>query len=193
MKILLIDNYDSFTYMLADYIKQCGAACTVVRNDDAHLLNQSWLLSFDGYVLSPGPSTPKQAAYLMHVIHEIYMHKPVLGICLGHQAIGEFFGAKLTKAFLPKHGKTEFISHSNHILFENIPTYFEVTRYHSLIVEDIKQPLSTIAQSDKNECMALYHKELPIFGVQFHPESCLTTTGLTIIKNYIKLVKQYPS
>lgn len=188
MKTLLIDNYDSFTYMLKDYVEQCGVTCEVIRNDVPDLVEK--VSQYDALVLSPGPKTPNDAGLMNEVIANWHLHKPMLGICLGHQAIGQYFGADLQHAIEPKHGKMDKIKHIQHPLFKGIPVQFNVTRYHSLILTKVESPLQQIAKSSQGECMALAHNTLPLFGVQFHPESCLTDFGLTIIKNYIELVKQ---
>lgn len=189
MKFLLIDNYDSFTHMLADYVRQCGVLCDIIRNDDVELNNKNYVNNYDALVLSPGPQTPKQAGYMMEIIHQYYKAKPILGVCLGHQAIGQYFGAELEKAASPKHGKVDTATHLEHPLFNDISQSFEVTRYHSLILNNIKPPLQIIAHSQNAEPMALSHNTLPIFGIQFHPESCLTTSGLTLIKNFVVLAQ----
>lgn len=186
--ILLLDNYDSFTYMLKDYIEQCGVTCEVIRNDVSGLVEK--VGQYDALVLSPGPKTPSDAGLMNEVIAKWHLHKPMLGICLGHQAIGQYFGANLQQATMPKHGKTDKVKHVQHPLFKGIPEYFNVTRYHSLILTKVESPLRQIALGSQYECMALMHNTLPLFGMQFHPESCLTEFGLTIIKNYIELVKQ---
>ncbi len=191
MKFLLIDNYDSFTHMLADYIRQCDVLCDVVRNDDDRLTNAYFINSYNALVLSPGPQTPKHAGYMMDLIHQYHQTKPMLGVCLGHQAIGEYFGALLQKAILPRHGKVDLAQHQNHPLFNDISQSFEVTRYHSLILNNIQPPLQIIAHSLNKEPMALTHNTLPVFGIQFHPESCLTQYGLTIIKNFALIVQQH--
>lgn len=190
MKFLLIDNYDSFTHMLADYVRQCNVVCDVVRNDDDKLKNSNFVNSYQALILSPGPQTPKQAGYLMDLIHQYHQTKPILGVCLGHQAIGEYFGATLQKAILPKHGKVDVAQHQNHPLFNDISQSFEITRYHSLILNNIKPPLQIIAHTANGEPMALNHNTLPIIGIQFHPESCLTKQGLTLIKNFILIAQQ---
>lgn len=192
MKILLIDNYDSFTHMLADYTRQCDVACIVLRNDDKQLKDALFVGSFDGIILSPGPETPVKGGLMMEIISRHHAHMPMLGVCLGHQALGEFFGAKLQKASEPKHGKVDRVTLINkHKLFENVPDTFEVTRYHSLVLKEVIHPLTPLAFSAGKEIMALVHHELPLFGIQFHPESCLTRYGLTIIKNYTEIVKQH--
>jgi anthranilate synthase component 2 len=188
LKILLIDNYDSFTYMLKDYIEQSGVLCHVMRNDHHELLAS--ILLFDVIVLSPGPQTPKNAGLLMRVLNDIAGIKPILGVCLGHQAIGQLFGAKLRKATKPMHGKMDRMTHNGNSLFENIPFTFEATRYHSLILESLPAELETIAVSSQGEIMGIVHKSLPLWGIQFHPESCTTAFGLQLIKNFLKLAHQ---
>ncbi len=189
MKILLIDNYDSFTFMLKDYIEQCEADTTVIRNDDK-ILDFDYIDNFNAIVISPGPKTPNQSGNLMSIIQSCFESKPILGICLGHQAIGEFFGAKLAKASLPRHGKVDLVTHNNHFLFNGIDTNFKATRYHSLLIENVKSPLEIIAKSDTKEVMAIAHQSLPIFGIQFHPESCLTKCGLKLINNFVLYTNQ---
>jgi anthranilate synthase/aminodeoxychorismate synthase-like glutamine amidotransferase len=169
--------------MLKDYLEQGGSVCTVMRNDDPQLLESG--LQFDALVLSPGPQDPKHAGLLMDVIHKYYEHKPILGVCLGHQAIGEFFGATLVKAAFPMHGKVDSILHTQDELFHSVPQTFSATRYHSLLLTQMPECLSVIAKSSKNEVMALKHKQLPIWGIQFHPESCQTEYGVTMIKNFL--------
>ena len=192
MKFLLIDNYDSFTHMLADYIKQCGVICDVMRNDEPQLLQPNFINNYHALVLSPGPQTPAHAGYLMQVIHQYHQTKPMLGVCLGHQAIGEYFGATLQKATMPKHGKFDWVTQTdiNSPILKNIPTTFGVTRYHSLILTQVKAPLNVLATTANNEVMALNHSYLPIYGIQFHPESCLTENGLTLIKNFTDIIQQ---
>jgi anthranilate synthase component 2 len=189
MKFLLIDNYDSFTHMLADYVRQCDVLCDVVRNDDIKLNNKDFINNYDALIFSPGPQIPQKSGYMMELIHEHYKTKPILGVCLGHQAIGQYFGAELGKANTPKHGKVDKAIHTEHSLFNDISQSFEVTRYHSLILYNIKHPLQIIAYTHNNEPMALAHRTLPIIGIQFHPESCLTTSGLTIIKNFVLITQ----
>lgn len=185
MKFLLIDNYDSFTFMLADYIRQCNIVCTVLRNDNPLILNEQFVAGFDALVLSPGPKTPLESGMLMQVIDKFHTQKPILGICLGHQAIGVYFGAKLSKAILPRHGKVDLIvQNTPSVLFKNLPEQFFVTRYHSLVLTHINLPLQVTAQTQQGECMAMQHNHLPIFGLQFHPESCQTQHGLSLIRNF---------
>ncbi len=183
--LLLIDNYDSFTYNLYDYFRQLGATCEVIRND-ALSLGEFTAKEFDALVLSPGPGIPENAGLMMSLIAHFHNKKPILGICLGHQGIGEFFGAKLKKAKLPMHGKTSRIQHNGDSLFEGLPEAFEVMRYHSLLLENIENtPLHPLAKTDEGEIMALAHETLPIIGIQFHPESILTQHGIDILRNWL--------
>ena len=187
--VLLIDNYDSFTYNLQDYILQLGEPCFVIRNDEISL-DKIDPNSFDSIVLSPGPKTPTDAGITMAIIEKFHTTKPILGICLGHQAIGSFFGAKLEKAKMPMHGKTSVINCETHFLFHGLQKRIEVMRYHSLILKNIEQsPLKIIAQTDTNEVMAIAHKHFPIVGLQFHPESVLTKDGLQMLSNWFTAIK----
>ncbi len=185
MKTILLDNYDSFTFMLKDYIEQCGAFCDVVRNDE---ITADKIKNYNAIIISPGPGTPAQSGNLMNVLKEI-THIPTLGVCLGHQAIGEIFGATLQKAKTPKHGKTETMQHNGNALFANVPSSFEATRYHSLLLTDLPEDLEAIAFSQTGEIMAIKHRLLPLYGIQFHPESCMTTHGLTLIGNFLNIAK----
>lgn len=185
--ILLLDNLDSFTYNLADYIRQCGAECQVLRNTVpiSQIKNQP----YKAIVLSPGPQTPELAGNMMEVIH-YYIHQlPVLGICLGHQAIGTYFGASLVKAIQPMHGKISIVSLNKDELFEQIPSPASVVRYHSLILQKLPACMETIAYTDRQEIMAIRHKNLPVRGIQFHPEAALTIHGIKMIENWIKFNK----
>jgi anthranilate synthase/aminodeoxychorismate synthase-like glutamine amidotransferase len=189
MKILLLDNYDSFTYNLFDYLLQTGVECQVLRND-ALSVDAIEQLDFHAIVLSPGPKRPEDAGEMMALIERFYNRVPILGICLGHQALGTFFGADLVKARLPMHGKTSRIRHNGHALFAAIPEQFEVMRYHSLLLESLEETsLELIASTDEGEVMAIAHRFLPLWGVQFHPESILTEFGLTLIKNWVVLAQ----
>lgn len=189
MKILLLDNYDSFTYNLYDYLLQAGAQCQVLRND-ALSLAEFEQLDFDALVLSPGPERPAQAGLMMPLLARLFDKKPILGICLGHQGLGELFGARLVPARRPMHGKTSWITHDGHPIFKGIPSPMEVMRYHSLLLESLEgTPLQSIAQTDEGEIMALAHISLPLLGIQFHPESILTKAGLQMLKNWVKGVR----
>lgn len=186
--ILLLDNFDSFTYNLQDYLERLGAKCSVFRNnvDLVHITKQR----YDGVVLSPGPATPHKAGNLMKVLDFYHQKLPILGVCLGHQAIGEFFGATLTQAYQPMHGKISEIITQEGILFANLPSKFKIVRYHSLVLQNISQPLKITAFTTDSyqEIMALEHKHLPIFGVQFHPEAILCEYGLEILKNWLNVL-----
>ncbi|MVM34916.1 aminodeoxychorismate/anthranilate synthase component II [Spirosoma sp. HMF4905] len=187
MNLLVVDNFDSFTYMLVDYLQQAGASCRVVRNNESwsQLTNEP----VDAVVLSPGPGVPQQAGQLMNVIRYYHKHVPILGVCLGHQALGEFFGAKLIPAHRPMHGKVSSTRVlTTDLLWHGLPTEFEVTRYHSLVLTAMPDQLIATAVTQQNEVMALRHQTLPIWGVQFHPEAALTQYGLRIIKNWIDFV-----
>ena len=189
MKILLLDNYDSFTYNLYDYLLQTGVECRVLRND-ALPLAAFESLAFDAIVFSPGPRRPVDAGLMLPLIEQFHRRVPMLGICLGHQAIGEFFGAKLIKAKVPMHGKTTVIRHSDHPLFKDIPVEFTVMRYHSLLLESLGDtPLRCLATTTDGEIMALEHQFLPLTGVQFHPESILTECGLQLLKNWVAMIE----
>ena len=191
MKILLIDNYDSFTYNLYDYLLQNNVACDVVKNDVA--IDSIPFSDYAGIVISPGPKTPNKAGISMDVLKKHFDKMPILGICLGHQAIGILFGATLEKADKPMHGKTSIVKLTPHYLFENISNTTEVMRYHSLILKDIKSPLNVIAKTSNDEVMAIAHENKLLCGIQFHPESVLTPHGFTIISNWIKHVKNLTS
>jgi anthranilate synthase component II len=185
--VLLIDNFDSFTHMLSDYILQTGVDCEVIRNDEEYLLNLD-PTKYLALVISPGPETPAQAGLLMEVMPKFLEKIPVLGVCLGHQAIGMHYGAKLVHAKKPRHGKVDSHEHMGNILFEGVGSVFLATRYHSLILENLPDVLEPICFSEK-EVMGLAHRNLPVFGLQFHPESCETENGLLLINNFIALAK----
>lgn len=186
LRILLLDNYDSFTYNLCDYLLQSGATCEVWRND-ALSLEDVKQLDFDAIVLSPGPCRPADAGIMPALIEYYHDKKPLLGICLGHQGIGEFFGARLVNAEAPMHGKTSRVTQLGQAaLFEGLPAQFDVMRYHSLILDDlVGTPLHCIARTDEGEIMAFVHESLPVAGVQFHPESILTPWGKAILRNWV--------
>lgn len=187
MKIVIIDNYDSFTYNLSHLIKELGVDVTVYRNDQFEL---SQLEEFDKIVLSPGPGIPSEAGLLLDVIKTYAGKKPMLGVCLGHQAIGEAFGGKLTNLSSVFHGvATEGISLNNSPIFNNIQERFTMGRYHSWVVDTDGFPdcLEVTALSEEGQIMALQHKTLPIYGIQFHPESVLTPDGKQMLKNFLEV------
>ena len=187
MKIVIIDNYDSFTYNLAHLVKELGVEVTVYRNDQFELPQ---LEAFDKIILSPGPGIPSEAGLLLDVIHTYAGKKPMLGVCLGHQAIGEAFGAKLTNLSDVFHGvATEGTQFGNDSIFAGLPKRIVMGRYHSWVVskEGLPECLEITAESDEGQIMALRHKTLDIHGIQFHPESVLTPEGKTMIDNWLKL------
>jgi len=183
-QILLLDNYDSFTYNLYDYISQLGGDCTVIRNDEIDI-DQITKQRFDAIVLAPGPQRPRDAGVLMKVLEHNYQKIPILGVCLGMQAIGEYFGAKLVHAKVPMHGKVSKIFHKQQYIFEGLPIPTEVMRYHSLVLRELPSCLECLAQTAEGEIMAIRHKTYPLVGVQFHPESILTKDGMALLNNWI--------
>ena len=193
MKIVIIDNYDSFTYNLAHLIKELGAEVTVYRNDEPEvqaLIDNVDNIEFDKIVLSPGPGIPSEAGLLLDVIRTFAGKKPMLGVCLGHQAIGEVFGGQLTNLSDVFHGvATEGTQFGNDPIFAGLPKRIVMGRYHSWVVSKDGFPscLEITAESDEGQVMALRHKEYDIHGIQFHPESVLTTEGKTMIGNWLKL------
>ena len=181
--ILLIDNFDSFTFNLVDYLEQLEQEVLVVRNDIS--LREVIELKFDRMVVSPGPETPSKAGNLMPILKWAVDNVPVLGVCLGHQAIGELYGACLRKSMEATHGKLRKVRHENHRIFNNIPSTFNVIRYNSLVIDEQSKVLDYIAFDENNEVMAIAHKDLPVVGIQYHPESILTEFGLEVIKNWL--------
>lgn len=184
-KIVIIDNYDSFTYNLSHLVKELGAEVTVYRNDKFEM---SQLEEFDKIILSPGPGIPSEAGFMPEVIKTYAGRKPILGVCLGHQAIGENFGGKLINLKNVFHGiATEGTQKGNDYIFAGLPERITMGRYHSWVVskEDFPECLEVIAESDEGQIMALRHKTMDIRGIQFHPESVLTTEGRTMIANWL--------
>lgn len=184
--ILVIDNYDSFTYNLVQYLGEIGEQVTVRRNDEIDL-DSIAAMKPDHILISPGPCTPNEAGVSLAVIERFKGEIPILGVCLGHQAIGQAFGGDVIRAERLMHGKTSPIEHDGKTLFEGIPNPFIATRYHSLIVkrETLPDDLEISAQTAEGEIMALRHKKYAIEGVQFHPESIITEHGLTLLRNFI--------
>ncbi|MBD3630379.1 aminodeoxychorismate/anthranilate synthase component II [Cyclobacterium sp.] len=187
--ILLIDNFDSFSHILADYFKRSGEAVMVVRNDVP--LPALSDLEFTALVLSPGPGRPEEAGNLMQIL-EYYVDKvPVLGVCLGHQAIGTLFGAGLQRSIRPMHGKVSWVNQTSPQPFlQQVPDRFQVTRYHSLELTALPPELEVVLETDQGEVMAICHKSLPVIGLQFHPEAHLTQYGEIIIRNWVELFAQ---
>ena len=186
MKIVIIDNYDSFTYNLSHLLKELGAEIDVVRNDKFELKD---LEQYDKIVLSPGPGIPSEAGLLLDVIRTYAGRKPILGVCLGHQAIGEVFGASLENLKEVYHGvQTEGTQLGNDYIFDGLPERVMMGRYHSWVVakDSVPESLEVTAMSDDGEIMAMRHRQYDIHGIQFHPESVLTPEGKTIVGNFLK-------
>ena len=186
MKILLIDNYDSFTYNLFHYISKLNKNVDVIRNDK---IDGSSIIKkkYNKIVISPGPGNPNQAGNCLKIVKDVYKKIPILGVCLGHQIIGQAFGGKIVNAKNLMHGKTSKIKHIRKGLFKNIKNNFEATRYHSLVVDRKKFPKDLIitAETKNKTIMGLMHKNFNIHGFQFHPESINTKVGMKLIKNFI--------
>jgi anthranilate synthase/aminodeoxychorismate synthase-like glutamine amidotransferase len=184
--LLLIDNYDSFTYNLVQYLGELGEEVRVVRNDELAAADIA-ALAPSKIVISPGPCTPNEAGISLEVIRTYAGKIPILGVCLGHQAIGQAFGGKVVRATRVMHGKTSQITHDGRGLFTGLPNPFEATRYHSLLIERSSLPdsLEVTARTADQEIMAVRHKSLPVEGVQFHPESFLTTSGKDLLRNFL--------
>jgi anthranilate synthase/aminodeoxychorismate synthase-like glutamine amidotransferase len=186
--ILVLDNYDSFTYNLVQYFGELGADLRVARNDQITVAEIE-KLSPERIVVSPGPCTPSEAGISSEVIRNFGGRVPILGVCLGHQCIGEVYGGDVVRADRLMHGKTSPILHTGKGVFRGLPSPFEATRYHSLIVkrETLPEVLEITAETAEGEIMGLQHKSLPVHGVQFHPESILTTEGKRLLKNFLEL------
>jgi len=186
-RIVVIDNYDSFTYNLVQYLEILGARCQVLTND-ALSAAAIRALAPDGILISPGPRTPSEAGVCLSLIDAAKGEIPILGVCLGHQAIGQAFGGKIVRAERIMHGKTSPIEHDGRTLFKGLDRPFTATRYHSLLVERESVPacLDVSAWTAEGEIMGLRHRELAVEGVQFHPESILTTAGMALLKNWLR-------
>ena len=186
--ILVIDNYDSFTYNLVQYLGELGAEQTVVRND-AITIDEIEQMNLTHIVISPGPCTPNEAGISVEVIRRFHRGIPILGVCLGHQSIGQAFGGKVIKAPTIMHGKTSNIHHDQTQLFKGLPRPFTATRYHSLIVERESLPKTLVvsAWTEDDVIMGLRHNESPTYGVQFHPESIATEGGKILLKNFLSM------
>lgn len=187
--ILVIDNYDSFTYNLVQYIGQMGEEVLVYRNDEISV-EDIRELNVDAIFLSPGPRTPKEAGISVDVIRHFYKTTPILGVCLGHQAIGFAFGADVVRADRIMHGKTSGIINDGKTVFKGLPNPFVAGRYHSLVLkrDSIPSCLEISARTEEGEIMGVRHHEYPVEGIQFHPESVLTPNGKRIIRNFLELV-----
>jgi anthranilate synthase/aminodeoxychorismate synthase-like glutamine amidotransferase len=187
--ILIIDNFDSFTFNLVDYFNQLGKDCEVIRNDVPP--KNIDIQKYEALVLSPGPGKPYVAGYLMEYIYLFENEMPILGICLGHQAIASYYGAEIIKGIKPMHGKISKVHLvANDEIFAGMTNIFEVVRYHSLVVNNIETTmLIPLANSSENENMIFKHKFLPIYGIQYHPEAALTQFGLKILQNWAGILK----
>ncbi len=195
MKFLIIDNYDSFVYNIAQYLGELGVDCVVIRNDKI-TINEIKQKNYDGIVISPGPGTPDDRKYFgvcSDVIKDLGSSTPILGVCLGHQGIISSFGGKVTNAGCVRHGKTSPVKHNNSELFKGVKNPFRATRYHSLVRDNTIIPeileVTAVAEDD-GEVMAIRHREYLIEGVQFHPESIMTEDGKKILANFIRQVKE---
>ncbi|MBI4004188.1 MAG: aminodeoxychorismate/anthranilate synthase component II [Candidatus Omnitrophica bacterium] len=190
--ILMIDNYDSFTYNLVQYLGELGQKLIVKRND-AVTVPAIKRLAPSSIVISPGPGRPSDAGISNELIKTFAGTIPILGVCLGHQCIGEVFGGDVVRAQRPMHGKTSRIYHTKTHLFAGLPDPFEATRYHSLIVkrETLPDPLAVTAWTKEREIMGLEHRRFPVYGVQFHPESILTSVGKDLLRNFLKLSQAF--
>lgn len=186
--LLMIDNYDSFTYNLVQYFGELGEDVQVYRND-AIAIDDIAALSPQRIVVSPGPCTPKEAGVSVETIRRFAGRLPLLGVCLGHQSLAVAFGGQVVRAGRLMHGKTSMIRHDGKTLFRNLPNPFEATRYHSLLVDrgSLPECLEVTAETDEGEIMGLRHKTLGVEGVQFHPESILTAAGKDLLRNFLKL------
>ena len=198
IKVLMVDNYDSFTYNIVHYLAELGADVIVKRNDEI-TVEEIADYNPDALVISPGPCTPHEAGISVQAIRRYAGKLPILGVCLGHQSIGVAFGAKIRRARTLKHGKSSKIEHTGKGILKGLPNPFEAIRYHSLVIDENSLPeeLEVVARSlDDNEIMAVRHKELPIFGVQFHPESIgfnenFRRWGLQILKNFLEEAEKF--
>lgn len=196
MNVLMVDNYDSFTYNLVQYLGELGASVTTVRNDQIST-SEVPRYSPDAIVLSPGPCTPNEAGICLEVLESYARQYPILGVCLGHQCIGQAFGGNIVHASSVMHGKTSAIQHDNQGVFRDIPTPYQCTRYHSLVIEESSIPeclqiTSRVVEENgtQGDIMGVRHTELPIEGVQFHPESILTEHGHALLDNFLHLARQ---
>ncbi len=186
--LLVIDNYDSFTYNLVQYFGELGVEQSVFRNDKISV-EEALALKPDRLMISPGPCSPNEAGVSLEMIEAFAGKIPILGVCLGHQSIGQYFGGDVVRADRLMHGKTSPVFHQNTDLFEGLPNPLECTRYHSLIVDRATLPecLKITAETKEGEIMGFAHETMPIWGVQFHPESIATEKGISLLKNFLKL------
>ncbi|MEJ5338355.1 MAG: aminodeoxychorismate/anthranilate synthase component II [Aquificaceae bacterium] len=191
MRVLVVDNYDSFTYNLVQYLQVLSADVAVRRNDEVSLQDIR-RASPDAIVISPGPCTPREAGISVDLIREFYREIPILGVCLGHQSIGYAFGASIVRAKKLMHGKTSQISHTGEGIFEGLKNPFTAVRYHSLVIDRNTLPdfLKITAWSEDGEIMGIQHIAYPLFGVQFHPESVLSEEGMKLLENFLRIARE---
>lgn len=182
--ILIIDNYDSFTYNLYQQIESLGQKCLVFKNDKI-TINKIKELNPEKIIISPGPKRPEDSGISNGVVQNFYTTKPILGVCLGHECIGQIFSSKIVHAKQIMHGKTSKINHTKNTLFKGVKNPFIAARYHSLVIDKTPKEFELIAWTEDKEIMAIKHKKYPLYGVQFHPESFLTTEGNKIMKNFL--------
>jgi anthranilate synthase component 2 len=192
MQVTLVDNYDSFTFNLVHYLGELGAEVTVWRNDERSV-DEIDAARPDAIVLSPGPCTPNEAGVCLELVERLSAKTPILGVCLGHQAIGQVFGAEVIRAPAPMHGKVSRVNHNGRGLFRGVNGAFQATRYHSLILRRDSAPadLEITAETDDGLIMAVEHRTLPVHGVQFHPESIASEHGRTLLKNFLDLARAF--
>ena len=192
--ILMIDNYDSFTFNIVQYLEQMGENVEVYRNDKIKL-DEIKRLKPAAIFLSPGPCTPLEAGIIVDVVHEFYKDVPIMGICLGHQSIAYALGAEVVRAGRIMHGKTSSVFHDGKTLFRGLPNPFDATRYHSLIIKNKTLPdcLTVSAWTDHDEIMGIRHREYPVEGIQFHPESVLTSCGKELLQNFLADAERFRS
>lgn len=192
MRVLIIDNYDSFTYNLVHYIGELGAEMDVVRNDRT-TLDEIAADAPDAIVLSPGPCTPNEAGICLALIERFADKIPLFGVCLGLQSMGQAFGGEVVRSPAPMHGKVSTITHDGRGVFRGLNKQFDATRYHSLVVKDETLPavLTVTARSDDGQIMGLQHRELPVHGVQFHPESISSENGHAILQNFLNIARDF--
>jgi anthranilate synthase component II len=191
LKLLFLDNYDSFTYNLVHYFKELGAEVTVVTQDDTSVLDLDYSY-FDAVVIGPGPNSPNESGILMSFLESCQQQvKPVLGVCLGHQAIGVLLGMQLARAQKPMHGKTSFLHHVRSDIFESLPSPMCVGRYHSLVIHETAEQsaIEVLMRDELGQIMAFRSKEFPLWGIQFHPESVLTPEGKWLLNHWLEQVK----
>ncbi|WP_066894386.1 aminodeoxychorismate/anthranilate synthase component II [Clostridium nigeriense] len=190
--LLMIDNYDSFVFNLVRYFEELDEEVLIYRNDKISI-EEIKKLNIDGIIISPGPKSPKEAGISLDILNNFKGVKPILGICLGHQCIGDYFGNKIIKGREPVHGKISYINHNGKDLFNEVKNPLRVTRYHSLIIDNdnLNGDMEVVAYTNDNVIMGIKHKKYPIFGLQFHPEAEMTEEGHKMLKNFINITKKF--